>query len=145
MPGRRREPRGCSWPGRSPQASLPARVCKGTADTSPPFSGVGLAFLFSWLLILLVFATFLVGGNIQTLVCRNWVNQEIYKVGDHTSTCHPINLCLCAPKYLQILCDLPLNPSGKASSRTRRLKFRIGSLDLHQQQGIALVLLILSR
>lgn len=70
--------------GRSPQAFLPSWVCKAAAGaSSPSFSGVGLAFLFSWLLILLVFATFLVGGNIQTLVCRNWVNQEIYKVGGH--------------------------------------------------------------
>ena len=99
MPGRGKEPWGCSWLGRSSQALLPVRVCKAAAGvSSPSFSGVGLAFLFSWLLVLLVFATFLVGGNIQTLVCRNWVNQEIYKVGGHASTHRPTSLCLCAPK-----------------------------------------------
>ncbi|NXD84008.1 PROM2 protein, partial [Halcyon senegalensis] len=56
--------------------------CRGEAGAKFLLVGVGLAFLFSWLLILLVFATFLVGGNIQTLVCRNWVNQEIYKFID---------------------------------------------------------------
>ncbi|NXN09940.1 PROM2 protein, partial [Indicator maculatus] len=56
--------------------------CRGEAGAKLLLVGVGLAFLFSWLLILLVFATFLVGGNIQTLVCRNWVNQEIYKFID---------------------------------------------------------------
>uniref|UniRef100_A0A8C8B242 Prominin 2 n=1 Tax=Otus sunia TaxID=257818 RepID=A0A8C8B242_9STRI len=55
---------------------------RGEAGAKFLLVGVGLAFLFSWLLILLVFATFLVGGNIQTLVCRNWVNQEIYKFID---------------------------------------------------------------
>ncbi|NWZ87185.1 PROM2 protein, partial [Poecile atricapillus] len=56
--------------------------CRAEAGAKFLLLGVGLAFLFSWLLILLVFATFLVGGNIQTLVCRNWVNQEIYKFID---------------------------------------------------------------
>ncbi|NXL88925.1 PROM2 protein, partial [Alectura lathami] len=56
--------------------------CRGEAGAKLLMFGVGLGFLFSWLLILLVFATFLVGGNIQTLVCRNWVNQEIYKFID---------------------------------------------------------------
>ncbi|XP_010002244.1 PREDICTED: prominin-2 [Chaetura pelagica] len=56
--------------------------CRGEAGAKFLLVGVGLAFLFSWLLILLVFATFLVGGNIQTLVCRNWVNQEIFKFID---------------------------------------------------------------
>ncbi|NWR79722.1 PROM2 protein, partial [Centropus unirufus] len=56
--------------------------CRGEAGAKFLLVGVGLAFLFSWLLILLVFATFLVGGNVQTLVCRNWINQEIYKFID---------------------------------------------------------------
>uniref|UniRef100_A0A8C9LDB0 Prominin 2 n=1 Tax=Pavo cristatus TaxID=9049 RepID=A0A8C9LDB0_PAVCR len=56
--------------------------CRGEAGAKFLMLGVGLGFLFSWLLILLVFTTFLVGGNVQTLVCRNWVNQEIYKFID---------------------------------------------------------------
>lgn len=43
--------------------------------------GVGLSFLFSGPLILLVFSTFLVGGNVQTLVCRSWESGELYEVG----------------------------------------------------------------
>lgn len=44
-------------------------------------SGVGLSFFFAVPLILLVFATFLVGGNVQTLVCRSWESGELYQVG----------------------------------------------------------------
>ncbi|XP_075457393.1 prominin-2 isoform X2 [Ascaphus truei] len=44
--------------------------------------GVYLSFFFSWMLILLVFTTFLVGGNVQTLLCRHWANQDIYKFLD---------------------------------------------------------------
>nr|XP_033805908.1 prominin-2 [Geotrypetes seraphini] len=44
--------------------------------------GTGLSFIFSWLLILLVFVTFLPGGNIRTLLCKHWANQNIYKFID---------------------------------------------------------------
>nr|AAI13878.1 PROM2 protein [Homo sapiens] len=45
-------------------------------------AGVGLSFLFAAPLILLVFATFLVGGNVQTLVCRSWENGELFEFAD---------------------------------------------------------------
>ncbi|XP_066495719.1 prominin-2 [Tiliqua scincoides] len=51
---------------------------RGEAGAKLLMAGVGLSFLFSWLLMLLVFGTFLVGGNVQTLVCKHWANQEIY-------------------------------------------------------------------
>lgn len=41
---------------------------------------MGFSFLFAAPLILLVFATFLVGGNVQTLVCQSWESKELYKV-----------------------------------------------------------------
>lgn len=44
-------------------------------------SGANLSFLFAAPLILLVFSTFLVGGNVQTLVCRSWESGELYEVG----------------------------------------------------------------
>ncbi|XP_007957711.1 prominin-2 [Orycteropus afer afer] len=44
--------------------------------------GVGFSFLFAAPLILLVFATFLVGGNVQTLVCRSWESGELYEFID---------------------------------------------------------------
>lgn len=43
--------------------------------------GVAFSFLFAAPLILLIFATFLVGGNVQTLVCRSWESGELYEVG----------------------------------------------------------------
>lgn len=55
---------------------------RGEAGAKLLMAGVGLSFLFSWLLMLLVFGTFLVGGNVQTLVCKHWANQEIYRFID---------------------------------------------------------------
>lgn len=42
--------------------------------------GVGLSFFFAAPLILLVLITFLVGGNVQTLLCRSWESGELYEV-----------------------------------------------------------------
>lgn len=42
--------------------------------------GVCLSFLVAVPLILLVFSTFLVGGNVQTLLCQSWESGELYKV-----------------------------------------------------------------
>ncbi|XP_077119064.1 prominin-2 isoform X1 [Ranitomeya variabilis] len=43
---------------------------------------VYLSLLFSWLVILFVFITFLIGGNVQTLVCNHWENGDIYRFLD---------------------------------------------------------------
>ncbi|KAJ6658707.1 hypothetical protein lerEdw1_019867 [Lerista edwardsae] len=51
---------------------------RGEAGAKLLMAGVGLSFLFSWLLMLLVFGTFLVGGNVQTLVCKHWADRGIY-------------------------------------------------------------------
>ncbi|XP_055234962.1 prominin-2 isoform X2 [Gorilla gorilla gorilla] len=55
---------------------------KGEAGACFLMAGVGLSFLFAAPLILLVFATFLVGGNVQTLVCRSWENGELFEFAD---------------------------------------------------------------
>ncbi|XP_008057233.1 prominin-2 [Carlito syrichta] len=55
---------------------------KGEAGARFLMVGVGLSFLFAAPLILLVFATFLVGGNVQTLVCRSWESGELYEFAD---------------------------------------------------------------
>ncbi|XP_010114118.1 PREDICTED: prominin-2, partial [Chlamydotis macqueenii] len=85
--------------------------------------GVGLAFLFSWLLILLVFATFVVGGNIQTLVCRNWVNQEIYKFIDT-----PGNL----PPSMNLTRQLNLRRDSNLSATYRECKSGAGLWEVLQ-------------
>ncbi|NXR84110.1 PROM2 protein, partial [Pycnonotus jocosus] len=96
---------------------------RGEAGAKFLLVGVGLAFLFSWLLILLVFATFLVGGNIQTLVCRNWVNQEIYKFIDT-----PGNL----PPSMNITRQLNLRRDSNLSSTYRECKSGAGLWEVLQ-------------
>ena len=42
-------------------------------------SGVGFSFLFSWILMGVVTATFLVGGNVEKLVCEPFHTKELFK------------------------------------------------------------------
>ncbi|NWV34897.1 PROM2 protein, partial [Grantiella picta] len=97
--------------------------CRGEAGAKFLLVGVGLAFLFSWLLILLVFATFLVGGNIQTLVCRNWINQEIYKFIDT-----PGNL----PPSMNLTRQLNLRRDSNLTSTYRECKSGAGLWEVLQ-------------
>ncbi|XP_078523154.1 prominin-2 isoform X1 [Lissotriton helveticus] len=62
---------------------------QGETGASVLISGTGLSFFFSWLLILLVFATFLVGGNVQTLVCKSWSDGTIYRFLDEPGNLPP--------------------------------------------------------
>ncbi|KAM8787352.1 prominin-2 isoform 2-T2 [Rhynchonycteris naso] len=55
---------------------------KGRTGVRILMVGVGISFLVAAPLILLVFSTFLVGGNLQTLVCRSWENGELYEFVD---------------------------------------------------------------
>ncbi|NXN92348.1 PRM1A protein, partial [Rhinopomastus cyanomelas] len=45
-------------------------------------AGVGFSFIFSWLLMLLVLITFVLGGNIYMIVCESWHNQQLFQLLD---------------------------------------------------------------
>ncbi|XP_074963848.1 prominin-1-A-like isoform X5 [Phalacrocorax aristotelis] len=44
--------------------------------------GVGFSFIFSWMLMLLVLITFVLGGNVYMLVCESWRNQQLFQLLD---------------------------------------------------------------
>ncbi|KAI4891600.1 hypothetical protein NFI96_020984 [Prochilodus magdalenae] len=43
-------------------------------------AGVGFSFIFSWIFMIIVLILFIVGGNMYTLVCVPWRNQELFKI-----------------------------------------------------------------
>ncbi|NWH72608.1 PRM1A protein, partial [Piaya cayana] len=45
-------------------------------------AGVGFSFIFSWLLMLLVLVTFVLGGNIYMVVCESWRNRQLFQLLD---------------------------------------------------------------
>lgn len=44
------------------------------------FSGVGFSFIFSWVLMGIVTTLFVVGGNMEKLVCEPLANRQLFKV-----------------------------------------------------------------
>ncbi|NXN63830.1 PRM1A protein, partial [Himantopus himantopus] len=55
-------------------------------------AGVGFSFIFSWLLMLLVLITFVVGGNIYMLVCESWRSQQLFQLLDTPGVIPGFNL-----------------------------------------------------
>ncbi|XP_033014929.1 prominin-2 [Lacerta agilis] len=96
---------------------------RGEAGARLLLIGVVFSFLFSWLLILLVFGTFLLGGNVQTLVCKHWANQEIYRFIDM-----PGNL----PPSMNITEHLGLKKSLKITSAYQQCKNGAGLWEVLQ-------------
>lgn len=43
-------------------------------------SGVGFSFLFCWILMILVVLTFVVGANVEKLVCEPYANKQLLQV-----------------------------------------------------------------
>ncbi|XP_058841401.1 prominin-2 isoform X1 [Acipenser ruthenus] len=78
--------------GLRPSADPTERSC--TADCGGVFfmAGVGFSFLYSWLLMLLVLLMFLLGGNVYTLVCKPWSNQQLLKFIDTPGVIKGFNL-----------------------------------------------------
>ncbi|KAG7334027.1 hypothetical protein KOW79_002434 [Hemibagrus wyckioides] len=45
-------------------------------------TGVGFSFLFSWIFMIVVLILFLIGGNMYTLICVPWNNQQLFELID---------------------------------------------------------------
>ncbi|NWX02045.1 PRM1A protein, partial [Caloenas nicobarica] len=58
------------------------RSCVSNAGGNFFMAGVGFSFIFSWLLMLLVLVTFVLGGNAYMLVCESWRNQQLFQLVD---------------------------------------------------------------
>ncbi|XP_053926999.1 prominin-1-A isoform X2 [Cuculus canorus] len=55
-------------------------------------AGVGFSFIFSWLLMLLVLITFVLGGNSYMVVCESWRSQQLFQLLDNPSLVPGFNL-----------------------------------------------------
>ncbi|KFQ19469.1 Prominin-1-A, partial [Mesitornis unicolor] len=58
------------------------RSCLSNAGGNFFMAGVGFSFIFSWLLMLVVLITFVLGGNIYVLVCESWRSQQLFQLLD---------------------------------------------------------------
>uniref|UniRef100_A0A9L0SUM8 Prominin 1 n=1 Tax=Equus caballus TaxID=9796 RepID=A0A9L0SUM8_HORSE len=53
-----------------------------TLEEYDSYSGVGVSFLFCWILMAIVVVTFVVGGNVEKLVCEPYQNRKLFQVLD---------------------------------------------------------------
>ncbi|KAJ8790048.1 hypothetical protein J1605_004800 [Eschrichtius robustus] len=60
--------------------SCPA--CTTVTSLPATVSGVGFSFFFCWLLMTIVVLTFVVGGNVEKLVCEPYQNKKLFQVLD---------------------------------------------------------------
>uniref|UniRef100_A0A8B9SLC2 Prominin-1-A n=1 Tax=Anas platyrhynchos TaxID=8839 RepID=A0A8B9SLC2_ANAPL len=65
------------------ESALPTqRSCLSNTGGDFFMAGVGFSFIFSWLLMLVVLLTFLLGGNSYMLVCESWRSQQLFQLVD---------------------------------------------------------------
>ncbi|XP_068181854.1 prominin-1-A isoform X3 [Antennarius striatus] len=72
----------CGTLGYDKHASPTTRGCISNTGGTMLMAGVGFSFIFSWVLMGVVTATFLVGGNMEKLVCEPFHTRDVFKVVD---------------------------------------------------------------
>lgn len=92
-------------------------TAKGGSCVCASFSGVGFSFIFSWVLMGVVTTLFVVGGNVEKLLCEPLANRQLFKVPNvklrlsaplpslcafWPGFCHRTTLQLCAHEYTRV-------------------------------------------
>ncbi|MGH0146146.1 UNVERIFIED_CONTAM: hypothetical protein FKN15_035588, partial [Acipenser sinensis] len=72
----------CGTCGYDKHASPTTRGCISNTGGNLLMAGVGFSFMFSWVLMIIVMITFIVGGNVEKLVCEPFENRALFKVLD---------------------------------------------------------------
>ncbi|XP_029600072.1 prominin-1-A isoform X2 [Salmo trutta] len=79
----------CGTCGYDKQATPTTRGCLSNTGGNLLMAGVGFSFLFSWVLMGLVSAGFVVVGNIEKLFCEPLADRQLFKIIDTPYMVHP--------------------------------------------------------
>ncbi|XP_026059846.1 prominin-1-A isoform X3 [Carassius auratus] len=79
----------CGSCGYDKNATPTTRGCLSNTGGNLLMASVGFSFIFSWVLMGIVVTTFVVGGNIEKLVCEPLANRQIFKIIDTPYMVHP--------------------------------------------------------
>ncbi|XP_036827918.1 prominin-1-A-like isoform X6 [Oncorhynchus mykiss] len=79
----------CGTCGYDKQATPTTRGCLSNTGGNLLMAGVGFSFIFAWVLMGLVSAGFVVGGNIEKLFCEPLANRQLFKIIDTPYMVHP--------------------------------------------------------
>ncbi|XP_046901838.1 prominin 1 b [Hypomesus transpacificus] len=79
----------CGTCGYDRQATPTTRGCLSNTGGNLLMAGVGFTFIFAWMLMGVVGAGFLVGGNVEKLLCEPLANKQLFKILDTPYMVHP--------------------------------------------------------
>ncbi|GLD74866.1 prominin-1 [Lates japonicus] len=79
----------CGTCGYDKQATPTARGCLSNTGGNLLMAGVGFSFIFAWVLMGIVTTLFVVGGNVEKLMCEPLANRQLFKIIDTPFLVHP--------------------------------------------------------
>ncbi|XP_038127810.1 prominin 1 b isoform X3 [Cyprinodon tularosa] len=79
----------CGTCGYDKQASPTTRGCLSNTGGNLLMAGVGFSFIFAWGLMGIVTTMFVVGGNVEKLICEPLANRQLFKIIDTPFLVHP--------------------------------------------------------
>ncbi|CAF92145.1 unnamed protein product, partial [Tetraodon nigroviridis] len=79
----------CGTCGYDKQATPTTRGCLSNTGGNLLMAGVGFSFVFSWVLMGIVTTLFVVGGNVEKLLCEPLANRQLFKIIDTPFLVHP--------------------------------------------------------
>ncbi|XP_061626456.1 prominin 1 b isoform X3 [Phyllopteryx taeniolatus] len=79
----------CGTCGYDKQATPTARGCLSNTGGNLLMAGVGFSFVFAWALMAIVTALFVVGGNVEKMLCEPLANRQLFQIIDTPFLVHP--------------------------------------------------------
>ncbi|CAL8353917.1 unnamed protein product [Boreogadus saida] len=79
----------CGSCGYDIQATPTNRGCLSNTGGNLLMAGVGFSFLFAWALMAVVSSLFVVGGNVEKLICEPLANRQLFQIIDTPYIMHP--------------------------------------------------------
>ncbi|CAL8331259.1 unnamed protein product [Lota lota] len=79
----------CGSCGYDKQATPTNRGCLSNTGGNLLMAGVGFSFLFAWALMGVVSTLFIVGGNVEKLICEPLANRQLFQIIDTPYIMHP--------------------------------------------------------
>uniref|UniRef100_A0A8K9UGS0 Prominin 1 b n=1 Tax=Oncorhynchus mykiss TaxID=8022 RepID=A0A8K9UGS0_ONCMY len=110
----------CGTCGYDKQATPTTRGCLSNTGGNLLMAGVGFSFIFAWVLMGLVSAGFVVGGNIEKLFCEPLANRQLFKIIDTPYMVHPAKKNFLPGMLFQ-------NPN---------INLTVGSIDCYDNNGL---------
>ncbi|KAG7221900.1 hypothetical protein INR49_016926 [Caranx melampygus] len=79
----------CGTCGYDKQATPTTRGFLSNTGGNLLMAGVGFSFIFAWVLMAIVTTLFIVGGNMEKLICEPLANRQLFKIIDTPFMVHP--------------------------------------------------------